>query len=74
MRRTKPPRPQIGLEHLNQVVTLTEAAYAWCRGRTPLRHAINRGYLTAALIGRDWLITVPSLKALYGEPIRKISR
>jgi hypothetical protein len=37
-------------------------------------YAIDRGYVTAVRIGRDWLITVPSLKAHYGAPVRPIRR
>jgi hypothetical protein len=74
MPQIKPPRPVVGQEHLNQVCTLTEASFAWCRGRSTLQYAINRGYLTAARIGRDWLITVPSLCAYYGAPVRPIRR
>lgn len=74
MRRIKPPKPEIGLNHINNVVTLSEAARAWCRGRSTLRYAIDRGYVTARRIGHDWLITVPSLIAHYGRPPRDISR
>jgi hypothetical protein len=74
MPRIKPPRPQIDAETLNQVCTLSEASKAWLRGRSTILYSIDRGYLTAAKIGRDWLITVGSLKALYGTPIFHIRR
>lgn len=74
MRRIKSPKPEIGLNHINNVVTLSEAAHAWCRGRSTLRYAIDRGYVTARRIGRDWLIAIPSLNAHYGAPTREIRR
>lgn len=65
---------EIGIEHLRQVCTLSEAARAWCKGRTPLKNAINRGLITAERIGRDWLIAIPSLEARYGKAINEIRR
>lgn len=68
------PRPEIGLEHLYQVCTLTEACRAWKKGRTTLLWAIDTGGLTARRIGRDWLISVPSLERRWGRPIRPLER
>jgi hypothetical protein len=70
----KQPKPEIGLEHLESIVTVTEACILWQRGRTSIKFAIDRGYLTARRVGRDWLISVPSLIAHYGETTRKIRR
>ena len=72
MRRIKPPKPQIGAEHLEQICTVTQAAFAWCRAPETIKYAIDRGYITAARIGRDWLIAIPSLKSHYGKPTRKL--
>ena len=74
MRRRKAPKPQIGLEHLNQVCTVAQAAHSWCRAPETIKYAIDRGYVTAARIGRDWLIAIPSLKFHYGKPTRNIPR
>lgn len=74
MPRIKPPKPQIGAIHLNQVVSVQEAAYAWCRAPETIKYSIDRGYLTAQRIGYTWIIAVPSLVAHYGKPAREILR
>lgn len=68
------PRPEIGLEHLENVVTLSQARKAWQKSRSALICAINTGKITARLIGRDWLIALPSIKRYYGEPKRPLDR
>lgn len=74
MPQIKPPKPEIGVEHLNMVCTITEACRTWNRGRSTIHYAIDRGYVTARRIGHDWLITVPSLIAHYGRPVSQIKR
>lgn len=74
MRRNRPPRPQIGAELLEQVVTVPEACKLWNYSRFGVLYAIDRGYVTARRIGRDWIITVESLRAHWGEPTGQIMR
>lgn len=65
---------EIGLNHLNQVCSLSEAMRAWKKGRSTLIYAIDTGHVTARRIGRDWIITVPSLISWYGLPHNPIRR
>lgn len=53
---------------LRQVVTLSTAARLYCRDRSTIRYAIDAGNLAACKDGRIWLISVPSLVALWGNP------
>lgn len=68
MRRNRSPRPEIGAELLSQVVTVREACQMWNYSRSSVLYAINRGYVTARRIGRDWIIVADSLRAHWGAP------
>jgi hypothetical protein len=53
---------------LAQVVTMSEAARMYYRDRQTVRYAIDAGNLAARQCGRNWLVSVPSLIALWGNP------
>jgi len=55
-------------EPLAFVTTISEAAELWYRHRSTIRYAIDAGNIAAVQSGRTWLISVPSLVAIWGDP------
>lgn len=53
---------------LKDVVTLSEAARLYYRDKKTVRYAIDAENLAARQCGRNWLVSVPSLIALWGNP------
>lgn len=63
--------PPDHFRELSATMTLAEAMRAYHVGRSTLRYAIDSGRVAARRAGRDWLISVRSLNAVYAS---KISR
>lgn len=61
-------------ETLDDVCSLSQACHAWGKSRTAIMNAINRGDIVAERIGRDWILSIPSVRARYGNAVRKIKR
>lgn len=53
---------------LKHVTTLAGAARMYQRDANTIRYAIDTGNLAAVKDGHNWLVSIPSLKALWGEP------
>jgi hypothetical protein len=53
---------------LNHVTTLAGAARMYYRDPKTVRYAIDTNNLAAVRDGRVWLVSIPSLVALWGEP------
>lgn len=56
---------------------LADAARAWGKEDSTLRHAIRRGKFVegvdAKLFGKQWIITEAAMRREYGEPVSKAS-
>lgn len=63
--------PSDHYRELSATMTLAEAMRVYHVGRSTLRYAIDSGRVAARRAGRDWLISVRSLNAVYAS---KISR
>jgi len=40
----------------------------WNYARSSVLYAIDRGHIRAAKIGRDWIVSIPSLLSHWGDP------
>jgi len=55
-------------------ITAAEATKRWGLGESTIRSAIHRGQFAPGeyqKLGRDWLVTIPAMERLYGEPKEK---
>lgn len=53
---------------LFEVVSIAEASRHWRKAANTIRLARDDGRICARKTPREWLITVESLRALWGEP------
>lgn len=53
------------------IVSVAEAAAMWKKHAHTIRKAYREGRLTGMSVGKDFIITIPSLVRLYGEPKAK---
>lgn len=65
MRHRRPPPLNIGLEDVQNVLTVTEAAELANVSRRTIMYHITEEHLTARQTGKVWLISRKSLVVLY---------
>ena len=53
-----------------QITTVQDAAQRWGYHESTIRYAINTGNIAAVKIGRDWIVSIPSMRAYYGSEIK----
>jgi hypothetical protein len=56
---------------LKYVTTLAGAARLYKRDKKTVRYAIDAGNIAAVQDGRNWLVSIPSLIAYWGNPPSK---
>lgn len=72
MKHRRPPPLNIGLEDVENVLTITEAAALAKVNRRTIMYHIDAGHLTARQTGKMWLISRKSLVVLYRLPYANI--
>lgn len=71
MGRKRTGRGVEGPSPLDEVCTIADVCKRWFYSRSSVLYAIDRGYIDARRIGRDWVVSIPSVEAHWGRPNRR---
>lgn len=57
---------------VNAIASLQEVAICWGKHPQTVRQAIRSDRLVARQLGHEWVISIDSVIALWGEPVKEV--
>ena len=66
--------PRQYIDDVNRVASLREVARAWHLWPKTIMLAINQNRVIARKLGKEWILSIASVRSEWGDPIERLER